>query len=131
MLFGLSVDSGTAYKSITERNTQYLNNCLNRWILKIEQEIRRKLFSDREKLAGVHSVELDHRRLVMGDPNTAADYTGKLRQQGAINGNEVREMHGLQPVADPMLESYGNPNITTPIEATAEGESTEDTAEDV
>lgn len=115
-LFLLPPDSASAYKSITERNTQYLVNCLHRWTSKWEQECYTKLLSERERMADSHFVKFDTAELIKGDPNTWADYTGKLRQQGLINGNEGRQMHGLNAANDEALESYGNPNITTPTD---------------
>ena len=101
------------YKSITEKNTAYLNNCLNRWVAKWEQEFDRKMLTEQEKEAGDLYWKLDTSKLVQGDPNTLADFTGKLRQQGAINGNEVREMHGLPKLDDPLLDTFSNPFTTS------------------
>ena len=113
-LFLLPPEGPGPYKSITERNTQYINTCLARWFQKWTQEIRLKMMSERERLADSHFLEFDTSRLISGDPNQLAEYTGKLRQQGLISGNEARQMHNLNPVNDPALEEYSNPNISTP-----------------
>lgn len=104
--------SGT-YKGITELLTKYKQVCLGPWGRTWECECRKKLLSGREKAADSHYWEFDWMHLLKGDPNTFADYTSKLRQQTSINGNEVRQMHGLNPVADPVLEDYGNPNTSS------------------
>ena len=122
-LFLLPPSDASAYKSITERNTQYINNCLNRWFKKWTEECRKKLLSDREKLSGAYYFEFDTNSLIKGDPNNLADYTGKLRQQGLISGNEGRIMHGLNPISDPALETYSNPNITTDSAASDDDDS--------
>ena len=59
-------------------------------------------------------VRFNPTQLLTGDPNTLADYTGKLRQQGALSGNEVRAFHHLNPVDG--LDDYSNPNISTGLE---------------
>ena len=118
-IFLMPPDDGSAYKSITERNTQFINQTLGRWMKKFEQEVWTKLLSERERMALSHRAKFNTSELVKGDPNTWAEYTGKLRQQSVINGNEAREMHGLNAVDDESLESYGNPNITTATDAAA------------
>ena len=110
-LFGLPPEGVGAYKSITERNAQYINNCLRRWISKWEEETTKKLILPYQRDNGIR-LKFNTDELIKGDPNSWADYTGKLRQQGLINGNEGRKLHGLEPVADEALESYSNPNIT-------------------
>ena len=100
------------YKSITERNSQYMVNCLLRWITKWQQEANRKLLTAEERLAGVLRWRFDPSILLEGDPNSHADYTGKLRQQGAISGNEVRQKHNMPRIDDPALDTYSNPNTT-------------------
>lgn len=109
----LPEQGNNAYKTITERQMLYNTNTLARWLRKWEQEVYRKLLSEREKMSGLYEVQVDTSPLIRGDPNSWAEYTGKLRQQGIINGNEGRQMHGFNPVADEMLEHYGNPNIST------------------
>ncbi len=104
------------YKSITEKNTQYMINCLSRWIVKWEQECDRKLRTEQEKLENVLKFKFDPTFLVTGDPISLAIYTGKLREQGAMSGNEVRRKHNLPKIDDPALETFSNPN-TTPGEA--------------
>jgi hypothetical protein len=44
-----------------------------------------------------------------------AQYTNNLRQQLAINGNEIRELHGLPPV--PELNDDYNPHAKAQAEA--------------
>jgi len=97
LLFGLESilgdNSGQTYRSISERNTAYINNCLGRWFSKWTEEIERKLmpYSNLE-------AEFDTKLLMQGDPNSLADYTMKLSQSGFATINELREMHCLDPI---------------------------------
>ncbi len=109
----LGDSSGVTYKSITERNAAYLANCLNRWLTKWEQEMTLKLLTEEEKQQGDMYFKFDTTAFLSGDPNAMADYTGKLRAQGLISGNEGRGMHHLNFVEDPQLETFTNPNTTT------------------
>jgi hypothetical protein len=111
------------YKSITERNSQYMVNCLLRWITKWQQEANRKLLTEEERMAGVLRWKFDPSILLEGDPNSHADYTGKLRQQGAISGNEVRQKHNMPRIDDPALDTYSNPNTTAGGESLSDPDS--------
>ena len=97
LLFGLESimgdNSGQTYRSITERNTAYINNCLGRWMKKWTEEID-------EKLISFPSIEssFDPSMLMKGDLNSIADYTGKLSLQGIATQNELRSLNGLNPV---------------------------------
>ena len=128
LLFGLESimgdNSGQTYRSITERNVAYINNTLQRWFCKWEQEISTKLSSDR-----TGDVKFDTTQLLKGDPNTLAQYTASLSQQGAVTINEVREIHSLEPVEGgdmlPHEMALEIAEQTQPAE-----ESTEDAGED-
>lgn len=96
LLFGLESimgdNTGQTYKSISERNTAYINNCLGRWMHKWTQEIESKL------LPSSLEAQFDTTLLMQGDPNSLADYTLKLSQTGVATVNELRKMHNLDPV---------------------------------
>lgn len=96
---------GSVYKSITERQSVYLTNCLNRWIAKFEQEADKKLMSARNKKSGNYRYKMDISPLFANDRDGLALYTSSLRQQGVLSGNEVREMHGYGPV-DELSDDY-------------------------
>ncbi len=97
LLFGLESimgdDSGQTYRSISERNTAYINNCLGRWFAKWTEEIETKLMP-----YGSLEAKFDTTQLMQGDPNSLAQYTLQLNQQGIATINEIRFMHGLDPV---------------------------------
>ena len=98
-------NTGSTYKSVTERNAAYVTNCLGRWINKIEDELNNKLLSVRKKASGRFGYKMDTSCLFKHDKLSLAQYTANLRQQMMISGNEVRELHGLKPVAD-LAEDY-------------------------
>lgn len=97
LLFGLESimgdDSGQTYRSISERNTAYINNCLGRWFAKWTEEIETKLMP-----YGNLEAKFDTTQLMQGDPNSLAQYTLQLNQQGIATINEIRFMHGLDPI---------------------------------
>ena len=93
-------NTGSTYKSVTERNAAYVTNCLGRWINKIEDELAKKLLSARQEASGSFRYKMDTSCLFRHDKLSMAQYTANLRQQMMINGNEVRELHGLPPVPE-------------------------------
>lgn len=115
MIFGLESilgdETGITYKSITERNAAFINGCLSRWFCKWEEECNRKLLPEQLRDSGTVSYQFDTTPLLKGDPSTLADYTRKMREQFALSTNEVREMHGFNPVEglndDYMMEPTG------------------------
>ena len=115
LLLGTEYLLGSAsavYKDLQERMSAYVTNTLSRWLHLWEEEVYRKMLSQNTKEADSHFIHADPRQLITGSPNSLASYTGQLRQQGVLSGNEVREMHGFNPVADEALETFSNPNIT-------------------
>jgi HK97 family phage portal protein len=106
-------NTGSTYKSVTERNAAYVTNCLGRWINKIEDELNSKLLSVRKKASGKFGYKLDTSCLFKHDKLSLAQYTTNLRLQNMISGNEVRELHGLKPVPD-LVEDY-NPQAAAAL----------------
>ena len=105
----IGASGASPYKSITERQSVYLNNCLNRWIVKIEQEADKKLMSARNSKTGNYGYKMDISPLFANDRDGLALYTSSLRQQGVLSGNEIREMHGYSPV-DELADDYAVAN---------------------
>ena len=128
MIFGTQnmLGEGKAvYKDLAERVSAFITNTLSRWFHRWTTESERKLLSAREQAAGNITFEFDTSQFVKGDPNTLADFTGKLRQQEVISGNEARRMLGFNPVEG--LDEYNNPNTSSGAEPEPEEEPAEET----
>jgi HK97 family phage portal protein len=123
LLFGLESilgdNTGAVYKSVSERNTAYIDNCLNRWLAKWQQEIDCKLLP-----YGNLESQFDVRELMNGDPNAIADYTNKLAMQGTNTINELRALHGFTPIEGGEEIAYANRGAEQ--EATPDGENPDD-----
>ena len=127
LLFGLESimgdNSGQTYKSISERNTAYINNCLGRWFSKWTEEIEMKLMP-----YGNLEAEFNTKKLMQGDPNSLADYTLKLGQEGIATINERRAMHDLDPIEGG--DKLPHELAIDMAEATKPEETSEETTED-
>lgn len=126
LLFGLESilgdNVGSQYKSVSERNTAYVDNCLNRWFAKWQQEIDCKLLP-----YGNLESKFDTSELMNGDPNAIADYTNKLSVQGTNTINELRMLHGFGPIEGGDEIAYANRGAGQ--EATPDGENGSDNNE--
>ena len=94
----LGDNTGASYKSVTERQSAYITNCLGRWISKIEHEANTKLLSQRQKNTWNFEYKLDANVLHKNNTEFLANLTANLRQQGIMSTNEARAVHGLNPV---------------------------------
>ena len=90
-------NTGSTYKSVTERNAAYVTNCLGRWINKIQDECDSKLLSERQKSTRTYCYKMDTSCLFRHDRQAVAQYTQSMFSQGAVTPNEIREFHGLPP----------------------------------
>ena len=93
-------NTGSTYKSVTERNAAYVTNCLGRWINKIQDECDLKLLSQRQKATGSFCYKMDTSCLWKHDKLAVAQYTNSLFMQQSVTPNEIRELHGLPPHKD-------------------------------
>jgi hypothetical protein len=62
------------------------------------------------------------KKLMQGDPNSIAEYTLKISQQGIATVNELREMHDLDPIEGGEEIAHANQGADS-----GEEEKTEDT----
>lgn len=83
--------------NIEESNIDYTATTLRPWLVALEQEWTRKLFSRAERRAGLH-VEHDMGDLLRGNMAARAAYYGGLFQKAAISPNEIRAREGLNPI---------------------------------
>ena len=96
----LGDNTGASYKSVTERHSAYVMNCLSRWIDKIEAEANLKLLSQRQKNGWNFEYKLDAGVINNNNQEYLANYTSNLRTQGILSANEARRMHKLNPVPE-------------------------------
>jgi hypothetical protein len=118
LLFGteyLLGEISAVYKDLQSRMTAFYQNTLDKWAETWEQESGRKLLVRQRYLNGSLRVHLDPTAILRGTPNELADYTGKLRTQGLVSGNEGRKYHNLPPVEE-LENDYANPAISTPTD---------------
>jgi hypothetical protein len=92
----LGDSSRTAYNSLEAENQAYLDESLDPWLVKWEEECWDKLLTEEEKDADSHFVEFLRAALVRADLNARANYYQKaLGGAPWLEINEVRAIESL------------------------------------
>lgn len=83
----------TSYNSLEQENLAFLSETLRPWLIRIEQEIRRKLLDD-------PATYVEHKVEGLLRTDIAARYNAYSigRQWGWLSVNEIRALEGLDPV---------------------------------
>jgi len=119
----LGDDSSVSYNSLEEKNKAYLSNCLNRYLVKWEQECREKLCSLMQKDQDSHFFKFTVEALLRASAEERANFYSQMVTMTAMSPNEVREKEDMNP--RPGGDEYVNPN-TTSDRAAPEPEPAED-----
>lgn len=97
----------SAYASLEQENAAFLDECLDAWLIAIEEEAWAKLLTEAEKVAESHTIEFLRQALVRANLAVrAAYYRTALGGRPWLSQNEVRALENLNPVegGDDILE---------------------------
>jgi HK97 family phage portal protein len=83
------------FSNIEHQSIEFVVHTIRPWLVRIEQEIRRKCFSDREK--SVYFAEFLVDGLLRGDVKSRSEALQIQRQNGIINADEWREIENMNP----------------------------------
>jgi HK97 family phage portal protein len=127
----LGDDASVSYKSLEQKHMAYLVNCLNRWLVKWEEECEEKLFREREKLADTHFCKFITAALLRSDTKTTYETLSLGIRACIITSNEARDILDLNAVEDdPEADKLRNPAVTIGAAAASQPDSGEDEDED-
>ena len=90
--------SRTAYNSLESENMSFLTDCLNTWLVKIEDELFLKLLTEEEKRSGQYFFEFKRDSWLA--VQTATRYSVLSQAVGApwMTVNEARRIENMNPV---------------------------------
>lgn len=127
----LGDDSSVSYKSLEQKMLAYLVNCLNRWIVKWEEECDEKLLREREKQLDTHYFKFVTGALLRSDTATTMSTAATAIKSRILNPNEARAWFELDPYDGG--DEFFNPAITPggPDEDDAAAEDEDDDEEGV
>lgn len=88
-----SLDKAT-FSNIEHQATEYVVDTLQPWMVRWEQEIKRKLFVSEPMMFAEHLVE----GLLRGDTTARGEFFTKLFNVGAFSQNDIREKENMNPI---------------------------------
>lgn len=113
----LGDDASSSYNTMEQKNLAYLSNCLNRWLLKWEEECDDKLLREREKRADTHYFKFITAALLRSDTKTTYETLGIGITHRILSVNDARDILDLDEVAGG--DERANPAITPGTPGTA------------
>jgi HK97 family phage portal protein len=103
----------TAYNSLEQENQSYLDEGLDPWLLKWEEECRDKLLTEYQKKRMTHRVWFDRSQLLRANQASRGDFYTKMLTAGVITVDEARAEEGKNPLPDGAGEiTYHPANMT-------------------
>jgi HK97 family phage portal protein len=88
--------SHSTYTNIEHQAQEYVVDTLQPWLVRWEQEAKRKLFADDPDLFAEHLVL----GLLRGDQQARSNYYRTLFYIGALSPNDIRELENQNPLVD-------------------------------
>lgn len=94
------------FSNIEHQGLEYVVDTLQPWLVRWEQELKRKLFVDDPEFFAEHQVL----GLLRGDQQARSNYYRTLFYIGAVSPNDIRELENQNPIvdADGDLDPSGN-----------------------
>lgn len=91
------------FSNISEQAIQFVRHTMMPWVVKYEQEMNRKLFTEQERKAGYY-VKFNLAGLLRGTPKERAEFYHFAITDGWMNRNEARVFEDMNPV--PGLDEF-------------------------
>jgi len=89
--------SHATFSNIEEQNKEFVDDALIPWVNSLEEEVLRKLFTQREVGLGYYS-KIDLRTLLRGNAQARSAYYREGIQNGWFSVNEVRALEDMNPI---------------------------------
>ncbi len=86
-----------SFSNITESSINFLRYTIMPWIVRWEQELNRKIFTQAERKAAYYA-QFNVKGLLRATPKEQAEIYSKAIQDGYMNRNEIRSLEDLNPV---------------------------------
>ena len=104
--------SNGTYSNIQQQSIEHVQDSILPWIVRMEQELSRKIFSDKEKQTLY--VKFNEKSLLRGDLAARKDYMIALVDHGIMTRNEARSLEDMNPIEglDEMLQMVSLQTIT-------------------
>ncbi|WP_256846921.1 phage portal protein [Paenibacillus sp. Pae108] len=104
--------------NIEQQSIEFVMYTLLPYVVKFEKTINWKLFTKAERAAGYYA-KFNLSALLRGDYKSRQEGLAQMRQNGAINANEWRELEEMNPIEGPEGEAYLVNGTMTPTTVAA------------
>jgi len=111
---------GATYSNIEQQALEYVVDTLMPWLVRWEEEVRRKLIDERDRAAlyAEHNVNA----LLRGDQAARATFYQSMITLGVMSLNEVRAMENLNPIPGEAGKAHFIQGAMTTIERIVSGQ---------
>lgn len=104
--------ANATYTNIEHQALEYVVDTLQPWLVRWEQELKRKLFSKEPNTFAEHLVL----GLLRGDQATRSAYYRERFYLGTLSPNDIRELENENPIQQPAADAYYLQTALLPIE---------------
>lgn len=87
---------GATFSNIYQQSIEHVQDSILPWVIRFEQELNRKIFTDVEKVS--HYVKFNINFLMRGDLEQRRNYLTQLVYAGIITRNEARAYEDMNPI---------------------------------
>jgi HK97 family phage portal protein len=108
----LGDDSSVSYNSLEMKNLAYLSVCLNRWLLKWEQQCNRKLLTKQQYESGKWYFKFVRNAILQMTTKERFEIYEKGRTIGMFSPNTCLALEDMPLRKDPEGDRFDNPNTT-------------------
>lgn len=113
------------FANISSLQQAHVNDALMPWMIRWEQEIKRKLIAPREKnVFAKHNVNA----LLRGEPKARMEFLTGMVKEGLMSANEAREKEDLNPSPDQNANKLFKPLNMAPLDTFGQEEQGASTA---
>ena len=102
------------YNNIEHQSIEYVTDTLLPWLVRWENEIRRKLVPDQQELFAEHSVE----GILRGDSDARAKFYNQMFQIGALSTNAILRLENMNDIGEEGDQRFVMANLV-PLTAAA------------
>lgn len=89
-----------SYASLEQSNQEHLDDDLDPWLGRFEEELEAKLLAETEKEADTHFVEFNRNMLVRTNAEHRTSMYAAGRQWGWLSANDIRGLENMNPIGE-------------------------------
>lgn len=112
----------STYSNMEQQNLEYVPDTLMPWLVRWEQELKRKLFAEEPEVFAEHAVQ----GLLRGDQAARASFYKDLFGVGAISPNDIREFENMNSIGPQGDTYFVAANNFQPLEMVVSSATTEE-----